>query len=91
VDNALRGMWDVFAGNKAVTNFEVPKVASSLDTHVLCEEENDPSLCSVDALHPGAHFTCFTGTTVHILRPAELQCGLSTSVLLALLVQTYTY
>ena len=49
VDNALRSMWDVFAGNEDVTSFEAPKMGFSLDNHVLCEEEDDPALC---AEHP---------------------------------------
>jgi len=46
VDNALRSAWDMFAGNDDVTAFEMPKMGFSLDNHIRCEEENDPSLCS---------------------------------------------
>jgi len=52
VDNALRSAWDVFAGNEDVTKFEMPKMGFSLDNHILCEEENDPSLCSPRAYRP---------------------------------------
>ena len=49
VDNALRSMWDVFAGNEDVASFEPPKMGFSLDNNILCEEEEDPALC---AEHP---------------------------------------
>lgn len=49
VDNTLRYMWDVFAGNQDVTQMAAPKMGYSLDTHVRCAEEDDPALCD---MHP---------------------------------------
>ena len=49
VDNALRSVWDFVSGNAEVTQWAAPKMGYSLDNNILCEEENDPAMCTPSA------------------------------------------
>ena len=49
VDNALRTVWDFVSGPSKVTQFAAPKMGYSLDNNILCEEENDPAMCTPSA------------------------------------------
>ncbi len=56
------------------------------DEILVLAEDDDSYTCN-----DGTHFTCFTGTKVHILTLRSEQAPPRVLILLALLVQKYTY